>query len=336
MSKILLTGMTAPQASYSANTKNVSFAFAIYKCLTDAGHTVVWQDPEISINKIDLEEYDSVLVGISPVTSLSANRVYGALNIIDLLWKSSKLRFFIDAPNTAQIASSLKSIDSNPISLMKDFYSYRKGYSAVISDVAVASRISNAISKLVKEDWPTTIYPSLPWKTDNEIGLKTLPNAVKNLAGLNLDSYLLTEPPVYFDRREKWVVDSHSDKATAKLINTLSFPTSPMKWNKGWTDAQVLDQISRSAGVIISPYKSDGTWWSYRYVQAINSLTPIYTSWTETSPLGASWSYLAPYIEDLGEDQRFQLATEQRSLYVKNIPTKQKALEILEQLLNQN
>lgn len=325
--------MTASQASYSANTKNISFAFAIYKCLTDAGHTVVWKDPEISTTSVDLEEYDSVLVGISPITSLSANRVYGALNTIDLLWKSPKLKFFIDAPNTVQIASSLKSIDSNPLSLLKDFYSYRKGYSAVVSDVAVASRISNAVTRLTKEEWPTTIYPALPWKQIGQIGLKILPNATKNLVGLNLDSYLLTDPPAYFDKREKWVVDNHLNKDMVKLIDTLSFPTSPMKWNKGWTDSQVLDQISRSSGVIISPCKSDGSWWSYRYVQALNSLTPIYTSWSETSPLGASWGHLAPYIEDLGDNERLRLAIDQRESYVQNIPTKEAALESLEQLL---
>lgn len=325
--------MTASQASQSANSKNISFAFAIHKCLTDGGHTVDWKDPEISFTKSDLESYDTVLVGISPITSLSANRAYGALNIIDLLWESSKLKFFIDAPNTVQIASSLKSIDSNPLNLMKDFYSYRKGYHSVISDVAVASRISNAVSKLMKNDWPVTIYPTLPWKNNNELGLKLLPNAVKNVVGINLDSYLLTDPPIYFDKRDKWVVDNHLNKEIVKLIDTLSYPTSPMKWNKGWTDSQVLDQISRSSGVIISPCKSDGSWWSYRYIQAINTLTPVYTSWVETSSLGSSWNHLAPAIEDLGYDGRVRLALEQRDSYVANIPKKEDALEILKQIL---
>lgn len=325
--------MTASQASPSANSKNISFAFAIYKCLTEAGYSVDWKDPEISINSIDLEEYDSVLVGISPITSLSANRAYGALNIIDMLWDNPKLKFFIDAPNTVQIASSLKSIDSNPLNLLKDFYSYRKGYNSVVSDVRVTSRMSSAVHKLMKKDWPTTIYPSLPWKKNKQLGLKLLPNAVKNLVGLNLDSYLITDPPIYFDKRDKWVVDNHLNKEIVKLIDTLSFPTSPMKWNKGWTDSQVLDQISRSSGVIISPCKSDGSWWSYRYVQAINTLTPIYTSWIETSSLGPSWSYLAPAIEDLEHNDRAILALEQRDSYIENIPTKEDALEILKQLL---
>jgi hypothetical protein len=334
MSKIFLTGMTASQASYNANTKNIGFAYAVYSSLIEDGHEVTWSDPELSLTSDDLSSYDVVLVGISPITSLSANRAYGALNLIDMLWESPKLKFFIDAPNTLQIASSLKSINANPVNLMKDFYSYRKGYSAVISDIAVASRISNAVAKLVKEDWPTTLYPNLPWRGDKSLGLKLLPNAVKNLFGINLDSYLLTDPPVYFDKRDKWVVENNLSKETEKLLGTLSFPTSPMKWNKGWTDVQVVEQIVRSSGVVIGPHRGDGSWWSYRYVQALNSLTPIYTSWVETSPLGASWSHLAPYIEDIGPNGRMVLAIEQRESYISNIPSKEVAIANLKHLLS--
>lgn len=325
--------MTATQSSYSANSKNIGFAYAIHKALTEDGHDVTWADPDLTLTINDLNSYDSVLVGISPITSLSANRVYGALNLISLLWESPKLKFFIDAPNTLQIASSLKSIDANPLNLMKEFYSYRKGYSSVISDVAVSSRISDAVSRLVRNDWPITMYPVLPWRGNRQLGLKLLPNAIKNIVGINLDSYLLTDIPVYFDKRDKWVVDTNPSKETVKLIDTLSFPTSPMKWNKGWTDAQVLDQISRSAGVLISPCRSDGTWWSYRHIQALNSLTTIYTSWSETSPLGPSWSHLAPYIEDIGPDSRLHLAMDQRESYIRNIPAKNEALAKLKQLL---
>ena len=326
--------MTASQASYNANTKNIGFAYAVYSSLIEDGHEVTWSDPELSLTSDDLSSYDVVLVGISPITSLSANRAYGALNLIDMLWESPKLKFFIDAPNTLQIASSLKSINANPVNLMKDFYSYRKGYSAVISDIAVASRISNAVAKLVKEDWPTTLYPNLPWRGDKSLGLKLLPNAVKNLFGINLDSYLLTDPPVYFDKRDKWVVENNLSKETEKLLGTLSFPTSPMKWNKGWTDVQVVEQIVRSSGVVIGPHRGDGSWWSYRYVQALNSLTPIYTSWVETSPLGASWSHLAPYIEDIGPNGRMVLAIEQRESYISNIPSKEVAIANLKHLLS--
>jgi len=334
MSKIFLTGMTASQASYNANTKNIGFAYAIYSSLIEDGHEVTWSDPDLSLTLEDLSSYDVVLVGISPITSLSANRAYGALNLIDMLWESPKLKFFIDAPNTLQIASSLKSINASPVSLLKDFYSYRKGYSAVISDVKVTSRISNAVFRLVNEDWPVTIYPNLPWRGSKQLGLKLLPNAVKNIFGINLDSYLLTEPPVYFDKKDKWIVENNLSKDTAKLMETLSFPTSPMKWNKGWTDVQVVEQISRSSGVIIGPHRGDGSWWSYRYVQALNSLTPIYTSWVETSPLGASWSHLAPYIEDIGPDARMALAIEQRQSYINNIPSKEAAIATLKQLLS--
>ena len=113
MSKILLTGMTAPQSSLKSNLRNISFSYAMYSALIDAGHEVEWVDPKIDITKKELESYDSVLVGIAPITSLSANKMYGALNIINLMWGSKKLTLLADAPNISQISTTLRSIKNN-------------------------------------------------------------------------------------------------------------------------------------------------------------------------------------------------------------------------------
>jgi len=334
MAKIYLTGMTAPQASPSANVKCFSFAGVLNKVLTDAGHQVTWEDPDLNKTFSDLDQFDAVLVGVGPITSIGANRVYGALSIIDLLWSSTKLSLFIDAPNTVQILNSLKAIESNPSNLLKEFYSYRKGYATVVSDVAISSRISNATNRLMNEEWPTTIYPNLPWKTDQNAGKKLPKNALKNFLGLNFDSHFLVPgTPVVAEKREKWVVDTLSNKDTKKLTATLAFPTLPMKWNKGWTDEQVVDQIQRSSGAIVSPYRGDGTWWSFRYVQAMNASTPVYSDWTETSTLGSAWGYLAQAIEDLSHQEKLMLSTEQMLSYLEAIPDRNVSTKNLETAL---
>lgn len=326
--------MTAPQASFNANVKCFSFAGAIHKVLVSAGHQVTWEDPDLSKTFTDLDQFDAVLVGVGPITSIGANRVYGALSIIDLMWKSPKLSLFIDAPNTVQILGSLRAIDSNPSNLLKEFYSYRKGYSTVVSDLVISSRISNAATRLMHEEWPTTIYPSLPWKTDQDAGKKLPKNALKNFLGLNFDSHFLVPgEPVTVEKRLKWAVDTYNNKDTKKLTATLGLPTSPMKWNKGWTDLEAVDQILRSSGAIVSPYRGDGTWWSYRYVQAMNSSTPVYSDWTETSALGKSWSYLAPAIEDMTHQERLELSTEQMISYLDAIPNKNVSTTNLENAL---
>jgi hypothetical protein len=82
--------MSAPQASSSANLKNLSFAGLINMALTDAGHEVVWASPSVYMTEETLNEFDAVVVGVSPITSMGANRVYGALNVIQTMWGSDK------------------------------------------------------------------------------------------------------------------------------------------------------------------------------------------------------------------------------------------------------
>jgi hypothetical protein len=106
-----------------------------------------------------------------------------------------------------------------------------------------------------------------------------------------------------------------------------------MKWNKGWTDEQVLEQIARSIGAIISPDKKDGTYWSYRYVQSMNTNTPVVTDWKESHALGDAWNVLATSIDTMSQDKRDLIATAQREIYIASIPSKQNAVETLQQLI---
>lgn len=335
MSNILLTGMSAPQASKSANTKSLNFAGVLDKVLTEAGHNVTWVDPNIDLSFEDLDTYDSVLVGLSPLTSLAANRLYGALSIIDLMWESPKLRLFIDAPQVNQITFSIKSVYLNPESLIKSFFSYRKDFSKVTSNEVLKQRLLNTVSKLMNEEWPSVIYPSLPWSTSDQIK-NLLPPNLKSLTGINLDSYLIENLESDEPRRDKWVADTYKTDWAKSTTKTLTYPNSPMKWNKGWTDDQVMSQIVKSIGVLISPHKKDGTWWTYRYIQALNTLTPIATEWKESSKLGDAWTPLAASIEAMHPENRRILAMAQKDLYISYIPSKGLAKQFLEAAIGLN
>lgn len=329
MSKIFLTGMTAPQASPSANIKALSFAGLLNKVLTSAGHEVTWASPSVYMTESSLDKFDAVLVGVSSIGSVGANRVYGALGVINALKDSNKLTLFVDTPNPSQIEPSLKSAISNPESLVKSFFSYRKEYSNVLADKDLLNSVLSGAKYLYEQEWATTIYPKLPWK--NNIRISN--NAKKNLVGVNLDSHIIVEPTNDFDRRPKWCIDTVSSNWAKSTVSALVLPNLLMKWNKGCTDEQVREQISRSIGAIISPDKKDGTYWSYRYVQAMNSNTPVITDWKESGVLGDAWNILATYIESMSQDKRDLIATAQREIYVSSIPSKQSAVEILQKII---
>ena len=323
--------MTAPQASENANARNLGFVGVLNAVLSDAGHEVTWISPSVHMTKESLNQFDSVIVGVTPITSVGASRAYGALSLIGHLWGDSKLTLLIDAPSSSQIEPSFRSVVTNPASLTKSFFSNRKEYSTVLADASISARLHSAVGHLLNEEWPTTIYSSLPWSAQEDVKLPA--NAKKNLVAVNLDAHLIQENPVAVDRRQKWVVDAPSTPWSSAVLKTLELPNSLMKWNKGWDDNQVMDQFTRSIGALITSHKKDGTWWTYRYVQALNSNTPVATDWKFSSRIGAAWSSLASAIESMSQQKRDLLATAQREAYLANIPGKQTALNILETTL---
>lgn len=331
MSKIFLTGMSAPQASPSANLKSLSYAGIINQVLTSAGHEVVWASPSVYMTREVLEEYDAILVGVSPITSMSANRVYGALNVIQTMWDSEKLTLFIDTPTPSQIEISLKSVITNPDSLIKPFFSYRKEYSNVVADKQIFKNALNAINLLYEADWQKTIHARLPWKSLDSI--KLAPNVKKNLIGLNLDSYVISDLDSSEERAHKWVYDSNDSNWYKTVTQLLKLPTLPMKVSKGSVDTDIYNQMKRSIGVLISPDKRDGTGWSYRYAQALNAKTPIVTDWKESGVLGSAWAVLGYSIEEMSQSKRDLVSLAQKESYLTQIPNKKDALKSLESIL---
>lgn len=331
MSKIFLTGMSAPQASPSANSKSLSFAGLINMALTAAGHEVIWASPSVYMTRETLEEFDAIVVGVSPITSMGANRVYGALNVIQTMWDSEKLTLFVDTPTPSQIEVGLKSVITNPENLTKSFFSYRKEYSNVTADKQILKNLINSVNLLYEAEWQKTIYATLPWKSLDSVKLS--PNAKRNLFGLNLDSYVITESKVNDAKIYKWVFDTNSSNWYKTTTQLLKLPISPMKISKNSNDDEVFYQINRSIGVLLSPDKRDGTSWNYRYVQALNSGTPVVTDWKESGLIGDAWSVLGYSIEEMSQSKRDLVSLAQRESYLANIPNKQNALNSLESIL---
>jgi hypothetical protein len=228
--------------------------------------------------------------------------------------------------------SSLRAIKKKPDNLVKSFYSYRKGY-AQANAPDVLKSLLETVDMLLEDEWPTTVYPTLPWTAHESVAEQLSESAQKNLKPVNLDRYVIAEqgtPDV--ERTEKWVVENFSTPWTESTIATLASPTVPMKWHKGWTDDQVADQISRGIGALISPHQN-GTWWTYRIVQCLNALTPVATDWRESGFIGSPWMQLASAIEHMSQEERTQLAKDQRDAYLEAIPTKRDAAIILTESL---
>jgi hypothetical protein len=288
--------------------------------------------PSVEWTEEYLNSYDAVFVGLLPPTSPSANKVYGALNVISLLAESPKLKFVIDHPQVWQFKSSIASIAKNLDSIFTPFYRTKSEYVLAHKN---KEKLSRAIKLLSSEAWPTTVYPALPWSKDKTV-LEFLPGvASDNIFGLNLDSFLISEEfPGLGPRVDEWQVEYPNTTWSKKISKLTSYPIDKVKPNIRSTDSDVLSRISSSAGLILAAQdRGVGTWWSYRLIQALNSMTPVITEWKESQEISTSWGVLIGEVEDMDPTDRIKLAVLQKASYLKSIPSQDEVLESLKKLI---
>ena len=336
--KILLTGMASSHTSPKANKKNKNFFGVLNDALTLLEHEIVWQPSSVSWTKEQLEAFDAIFVGVVPPTSVSANKAYGALSVIELMFNSPKLKLVVDNPQHWQIEPSLNSVVNDPQSLVKPFYSKRSEYSEARSK-DVLERLVAACSLLLTESWPITLYPGLPWKDDESVTSNLPSGASSSVLGFNFDKHYSHSKPIEVARNEDpaWVVTNPKTKWAEKVTSTVKNPVRPLREKKSDTDEEALYNIHHSIGLLLTPQeRSGGTWWSYSLVQALSNLTPVATEWRESSEISPCWSFLPYQIEEMQPHDRYIYALEQRQTYLRAIPEIDESLTVLKNLLKNN
>ena len=327
--KVLVTGMASSHTKPSANT---SFFGTLVRAI-ETFATVEWATPSVTWTKEFLDQYDSVVVGIIPPTSLSANKVYGAMHVINVLHDSPKLTLVVDSPQLWQFKASLASVARDVSSIFTSFYLKRREYK-LASSPEISNSIQSAADKLLNLPWPRTIYPELPWKTVDEVSKFISTEGAENLVGVNLDAMLLDNPAPAKSPAPVWVADSPSSAWTKKIEKLLSLPTIPLKSTPRDTDEQVFDRISSSFGLLVSPQdRGVGTWWSYRYVQALNSSVPIVSDWRDTGALSNNWYVLGSTLEESSHEERLAVAKAQREDYIRSIPSEDQSIRLIKSLI---
>jgi hypothetical protein len=331
--KILMTGMSSSHTSPKVHATSFGFFGALHSALTAVGgHEVTWGPADMGLTKKDLDKFDFVFVGIAAPTSVSSNNAYGALNLINILNGSPKLKFVVDSPQSWQIEQSLSSVLKQPDSLIKDFYSKRPGFQAAKSKLG---SLIEACSTLATAEWPTTIFPSLPWGVAESLEDNLPAGARGKVVPLNLDFLLISSDSSYsINRVDTWLIDRIDTEWSKKIANLVSNEVQLVKMSKKETDSDIELKLKSSLGLFVSPQKrKGGTWWSYRYIQALNSGTPVATEWRDSARLGSAWGVLPSKLEDMSTIERTYLATKQKESYVSNIPNKQDIINSLNEIL---
>lgn len=302
MSHVLLTGSTAAQTNVK---RSMTFSALVRAGLQYAGHTVDWSRPGDVTN---VEQYDRVVVGVSPLLSLSSYYAYDALRLIAATRDTDKLVLLVDAPDPWLVLSSANSALRDDATLFKTFFSNRPGYP---QPEAASDRESlrDAVAWLGDADsWPTTIYPVFPW-AKHSLEFETL---VAAASGVSLDAFIDTPELGAMRRAHQWVTIGGSASKWSRMQQT-RWERRGLAWSDGHHSAMVLAQ---SSGVLLSPYRA-GLWWSPLVLMALELETPVCTIWQMSKVLGPEWAMLPGAVEDLDTHDRHALARAQLISYLR-------------------
>lgn len=309
--KVLFTGMASHHCSPS---KNIGFFNTLAEVVSRSA-TVVWASPKLTWTKADLEAYDAIFLGFIPPTALGANKIYGAMHVLGLMFDSPKLNLIADSAQIWQYKNSIESVKRDVSSLFTPFYSKRLDYGKAREPKHIKS-IVTAAEKMSSSIWPRVLFPILPWQSQASTFEKLGFGSSQNYLGLNLDSMLLKTSPYGLDRLPQWAADSTKSSWLKTVSETLRFSIVDTKPGRVSSDADALSVINVSSGLLLPPQdRGLGSWWSYRYVQGLNSGTPIVTYWQDTVGFDSSWSQLAYQVEDMHPSTRVGLAREQFESY---------------------
>lgn len=326
--KVLLTGATAAQTSLKVGERSPTFATLLKFILECDGHSVSWLKPKTTMTKEELDQYDVILVGLAPTTSLASHSLYGSLSVLSYAQELGKLRTFIDAPEPYKIYSSYRDVLNNPYNLVKEFYSSRREYHEAIQEKTF-ERLYKAVESLYTSTWSGVLIPGFPWSRPEYLSDR-VPNidpAQTNLLCVDSVMFLLGDYMEEPDNGSHWLVDDANTKWSRSLMKTLNGEVRALKVHPWDTHMSVIDSISQSLGMIVSVYKDNDPWWSIALSQALFARIPVVTDWRLSGTLGMDWVVLGSTIEDMNHIDRFNLAVRQKESYLSAIPDWKKTVD---------
>lgn len=327
--KVLLTGSTAAHVSAKKNAITPTFSGMINRALIQAGHDVTWIEPSVTMGRDFVAEFDSVIIGMAPVNSTAAHRIYGALSVAYFANEIGNLKLLVDAPEPSRVWAGLRAINNKPEELIKDFYAKRREYKKS-QDQEVFDRLMSVVNYLYENEWPTTAYPQLPWMGFPSVATDIPTTGPKNLVGLNFDAGILESKNriTSASNANYWVTDAHSSKWVRMVEKTISHKVVRAQESKLETNSEVLDRIAGSIGCLVSVYRKGSPWWSVSLSQALHCGVPVATDWRLSQSVGVSWSALPHIIEEMSEKERQDLAESQKSEYLKSIHSWKESVEL--------
>lgn len=313
MKKVLITGTTASHTSVQANLRNMKFTGLLSMSLIHSGVEIELRDVSSSES---FEQYDKVIVGLSPFTSLSSNKIYNALDTINR--SGDKTVLLMDSPDPHLVYRSMISAVNNPSIMSKDLYSQRRDFQEFINNKKFSESVVSGMNKVLNEKLPLLV-PSVPYFSHTTDSLRV---TTEDLIELNFDSFF--ESDNYHEERKSskyWLADSRKNIWVEQIKDSVSNPVLNFKRSHYDSDIDLVDRIIDSFGYLKNNHKYDNPWWSRNIMLTLSCGIPVFSDWRHTSKMGDSWSLLPHTVEEMSNTQRKELSLEQKSSYLSLCPS---------------
>lgn len=318
MEKVLITGATSSQSSGDAHKRSARFAGLVNSAFNFCGYQSVMKSVSVAHKTQDLDEYSLVIVGMAPFTSMSANKIYPALNTLSLAAEQNKAVVLLDAPEPHLVFQSFKSVLANPDIFLKELYAGREGYVNVHSDKKLQKRLLSTIDFVVSGDYEVVV-PSLPYFNGSR-DIYGIPGT-KTLHQLNFDGLFVDRKFDVLNKESKfWLAESASNRWARDIAKTLSKPTLNVRRTQYDTESDYISRMQKAYGYLLNTYKNSTPWWSANIVLALSCGVPVFSDWRHTGSLGMSWSGLPYTVENMSREERYELAVLQSHSYFSSVP----------------
>lgn len=312
MKKVLITGATASQSSLEANKQKVRFGGLLHNALSSAGLDVETRETNLSEN---FNNYEKVIVGLAPVTSLSANKIYTALDALNRA--EDKAVLLLDLPDPHFVYKSMKSVLSNESIIFKSLYNKRLNFQDLVENKNFYNSVISGMEKVYAGKIPV-IVPSVPYHKHSPESLNI---NTSSLIELNFDSYFMNDN--FYQEKEKsnyWLTDSMKSEWSQNVSKTLFNPVLNYKRSHYDYDLSLVDRILGSFGYLKNNHKYDNPWWSRNIMLTLSCGVPVFADWRQTSVMGDAWRILPQSVEEITHLERKELADEQKSSYLSFCP----------------
>lgn len=317
MKKVLITGATSSQHSIDAHKRNSRFSGLLTAGLNFSGVFGEMKSLPIDFDRKILDEYDTVLIGLSPFSSLSAHKSYAVLNTLSKVLDSGKpFKIILDAPDPHLIYTSYSSVLKNPSIFTKSLYSSREGYDKVVSDEVYKNELFDAI-KFVLSGSYDTISPKLPYYNFSREEYGIPKNINKEDYSLSFDSIFKDTFHVKLGEKSKfWCTDSNNTVWAKKMSATLAKPVLNLKRTQYDTELDLISRFQQAYGYLLPTYKNNLPWWSPNIMLSLSCGIPVFSDWRHTGAISSYWSVLPQSAEDMTNEQRYELSVMQKETYL--------------------